>query len=72
MAMDLLHNFVFLANSVNPFMAPGITADAAKFLMDSGTNRIGIATPCINKPPNESHFIVLGNDALIIEGYIPR
>jgi len=46
---------------------PVITADAARFFMDCGTDLIGIDTPSIDKPPNKSHFIVLGDDTLIIE-----
>ena len=46
---------------------PVITTEAAQFLVDCGTELIGIDTPSIDKAPNESHFIVLGNDTLIIE-----
>ncbi len=46
---------------------PVLTPDAAKLLVDSGASLIGIDTPSIDKPPHDSHFIVLGNDVLIVE-----
>ena len=46
---------------------PVITAEAAQFLVDCGTDLIGVDTPSVDKSPNESHFIILGNDTLIVE-----
>ena len=46
---------------------PVITGEAAQLLADCGTELIGIDTPSVDKAPNESHFIILGNDTLIIE-----
>jgi kynurenine formamidase len=46
---------------------PVITVEAAQFLVDCGTELIGVDIPSVDKSPNESHFIILGNDTLIIE-----
>ncbi len=46
---------------------PVLTGDAAQFLVDCGIELIGIDTPSVDYPPNEAHFVFLGNDVLIVE-----
>ena len=46
---------------------PSLTEDAARFLVDRGIELIGIDTPSVDYSPNDAHFVLLGNDVLIVE-----
>lgn len=46
---------------------PALTANAARFLVDCGTELVGVDTPSVDYAPNDAHFILLGNDVLIVE-----
>ena len=46
---------------------PALTGNAARFLVECGVELIGIDTPSVDYPPNDAHFVLLGNDVLIVE-----
>ena len=46
---------------------PALTASAARFLVDCGTELVGVDTPSVDYAPNDAHFILLGNEVLIVE-----
>ena len=46
---------------------PALTGDAARFLVACGIELIGIDTPSVDYAPNDAHFVLLGNDVLIVE-----
>ena len=46
---------------------PALTGDAARFLVDCGIELIGIDTPSVDYSPNDAHFVLLGNQVLIVE-----
>ena len=46
---------------------PGITTEAAEWLVDCGAELVGVETPSIDYPPNDAHVSLLGKDVLIIE-----
>ena len=46
---------------------PPLTRGAARFLVDCGIELIGIDTPSVDYLPNDAHFVLLGNNVLIVE-----
>jgi len=46
---------------------PPLTEEAARFLVDCGIELIGIDTPSVDYSPNDAHFVLLGNNVLIVE-----
>ncbi|MXZ21072.1 MAG: cyclase family protein [Caldilineaceae bacterium SB0665_bin_25] len=46
---------------------PPLTEDAARFLVDCAVELVGIDTPSVDYSPNDAHFVLLGNDVLIVE-----
>lgn len=46
---------------------PPLTEDAARFLVDCAIELIGIDTPSVDYSPYDAHFVLLGNDVLIVE-----
>lgn len=46
---------------------PYLSRAAAQYLAEKRIQLFGIDTPSVDYPPNEAHFILLGNDILIVE-----
>ena len=46
---------------------PALTGAAARFLVDCGIDLVGVDTPSVDYSPNDAHFVLLGNDVLIVE-----
>lgn len=46
---------------------PYLSRDAAQYLVEKKIQLFGIDTPSVDYPPNEAHFLLLGNDILIVE-----
>ena len=46
---------------------PALTGGAARFLVDCGIELVGVDTPSVDYSPNDAHFVLLGNDVLIVE-----
>ncbi len=46
---------------------PALTGAAARFLVDCGIELVGVDTPSVDYSPNDAHFVLLGNDVLIVE-----
>ena len=46
---------------------PALTGNAARFLVECGVELIGVDTPSVDYSPNDAHFVLLGNDVLIVE-----
>ena len=46
---------------------PALTRGAAQFLVDRGIELVGVDTPSVDYSPNDAHFVLLGNDVLIVE-----